>query len=36
MTATGASAIAGTVARLANEFMELEPLIDALLERRKK
>jgi hypothetical protein len=36
VTATATSAIAGTVAKLAREFMNLEPLIDALLERRKK
>jgi hypothetical protein len=33
---SAASALAGTVTRLANEFMELEPLIEALLAHRKK
>jgi hypothetical protein len=33
---SSALAIAGTVARLAKGFMDLEPLVDALLERRKK
>ena len=29
------TAVAGTVARLANEFLELAPLIDTLLEQKK-